>query len=175
MPPIRSHATECGSSNPKQSLSHFPYHNSRAAPILTHNSKGSDTIIDDSLLHIRHNSPITIYKRLPDLMWLKALLMNQSSNMRGTSSPTSSTATPQRSVNKHLWVGTDQGSRRFQADGSSSVVSSRKLFTREEINHGVSTVLAELQFQSKDQKQVLGASLQGGLQYVDEKVSLYQE
>jgi hypothetical protein len=63
----------------------------------------------------------------------------------------------------------------LQADGSSSVVSSRKLFTREEINRRVSTVLTELQFQSKDQKQVLGASLQGGLQYVDEKVSLYQE
>jgi hypothetical protein len=57
----------------------------------------------------------------------------------------------------------------LQADGSSSVVSSRKLFTREEINRRVSTVLTELQFQSKDQKQVLGASLQGGPQYVKRK------
>jgi hypothetical protein len=61
------------------------------------------TIVDDDLLHIRHNSPITVRERLPDPMLLEALLMNQRSNAGWSSSPSpSSIATPQLIINHHF-------------------------------------------------------------------------
>jgi hypothetical protein len=70
---------------------------------LTHNSSGTGTIVDDDLLHIRHNSPITVRERLLDPMLLEALLMNQRSNAGWSSSPSpSSTATPQLIINHHF-------------------------------------------------------------------------
>jgi hypothetical protein len=76
-------SSKCHLSSAQQSLSGLPDMNLGSAPTPTHNSRGTDTTIDDSILHIAHNSPITIDEWLSDLMLLEALLMNQRSNAGG--------------------------------------------------------------------------------------------
>jgi hypothetical protein len=72
----------------KQSSSSLPDVSLGSAPTHTHDSKGTDTAVDDSLLQIMHNSTIIVSERLTDPMLLEALLMNQKSNARGELLPT---------------------------------------------------------------------------------------
>jgi hypothetical protein len=69
-------SSKCRSSSPEQSLSGLPDLNLGSAPTPTHNSRDTDTTIDNNLLHIAHNSHITICERLLGLMLLEPLLIN---------------------------------------------------------------------------------------------------